>query len=294
MLGVLAFQRVHLLCQLDADALLHGHVFVVGVVLHDAALHRSGQCLVVAGSSAVLLAQSVQDTPHRPLLVQDAVVGFLGGLHDHLAKLPVVLAPHQFAKRFPVRLRVGTALVCRTVLFLAFSSVFLCVRLFRRAQHLVHLGGSSLPAFALGGSRRRLFFRRRGGTIAASSRCTVTALRKQLQFHRRAALASFLEVHILRVLFGQQVQTVGHKLELVPHEDAVACLYAHRRAVLALIDAARGFLVLRSTVRQRLHQAAHSRTYDVLPRRGIPRVALGPHRQLPALRVCYVNNFDHV
>jgi len=159
-LGVLAFQRVHLLGQLDADALLHGHVFVVGVVLHDAALHGRSQCLVVAGSSAVLLAQSVQDPPYRPLLVQDAVVGFLGGLHDHLAKLPVVLAPHQFAEGFPVCLRVGAALVCRAVLFLAFGGVFLCLRLFRRAQHLVHLGGSSLPAFALDGGRRRLFCRR--------------------------------------------------------------------------------------------------------------------------------------
>ena len=191
-------------------------------------------------------------------------------------------------------LRVGAALVCRAVLFLAFGGVFLCLRLFRRAQHLVHLGGSSLPAFALDGGRRRLFCRRRGGTIAASSRCTVTALRKQLQVHRRAALASFLEVHILRVLFGQQVQTVGHKFELVPHEDAVARLHIQHRAFLALIDAARGVFVLRGAVGQRLHQAAHRRTHDVLPRRGISRVALGPHRQRPALRIFYVDNFDHV
>ena len=335
MLGVLAFQRVHLLGQLDADALLHGHVFVVGVVLYDAALHRSGQCLVVAGSSAVLLAQSVQDTPHRPLLVQDAVVGFLGGLHDHLAKLPVVLAPHQLAKRFPVRLRVGAALVCRAVLFLAFSSIFLRARLFRRAQHLIHLSGSSLPAFALGGSRRRLFCRRsfasafcrtvsafrkqlqieRLPRVAAPGVCCALLAscrprpqqllpasaagsgrrrcRKQLQVHRRAAFATLLEAHILRVLLCQQSQTVGHKLELVPHEDAVACLYAHHRAFLALIDAARGVFVLRSAVRQRLHQAAHRRAHDVLPRRGISRVALGPHRQLPALRVCHIKNFDH-
>ena len=237
-------------------------------------------------------------------------------------------------------LRVGAALVCRAVLFLAFSSVFLRARLFRRAQHLIHLSGSSLPAFALDGGSRSLFCRRRGGTIAAGRCCAVTAAlrkqlqierfprvaapgvccallascrprpqqllpasaagsgrrrcRKQLQVHFRRAPAGLLKAHILRVLLGQQGQTVGHKLELVPHEDAVACLYAHHRAFLALIDAARGVFVLRSAVRQRLHQTAHSRAYDVLPRRGISRVALGPHRQLPALRICLVDNFDHV
>ena len=302
MLGVLAFQRVHLLGQLDADALLHGHVFVVGVVLHAAALHRSGQCLVVAGSSAVLLAQSVQDTPHRPLLVHDAVVGFLGGLHDHLAKLPVVLAPHQFAKRFPVRLRVGAALVCRTVLFLAFSSIFLRVRLFRRAQHLIHLSGSSLPALALGGGRRRLFCRR---SFASAFYCTgtVTALRKQLQFHGRfvhiicAAVCDY-QLDIVRIRFRQRTQALFHKVKPACDHQIVRAGFRqglHHKSLAMLHTARQESPTPCSRVHlvcQRLRQHRNCRTYDVLPLRCV--VGMAAYSQTVALVRVHHLNFDHI
>ena len=300
MLGVLAFQRVHLLGQLDADALLHGHVFVVGVILHHAALHGRSQCLVVAGSSAVLLAQSVQDTPHRPLLVQDAVVGFLGGLHDHLAKLPVVLAPHQLAKRFPVCLRVGAAFVCGTVLFLAFSSIFLRVRLFRRAQHLIHLSGSSLPALALGGGRHSLFFRR---SFAGAFCCAVSALRKQLQFHGRfvhiiCAAVCDHQLNIVRIRFRQRTQALFHKVKPACDHQSVRAGFRqslHHKS-LAMLHTARQqpsapcssfYLVC-----QRLRQHRNRRTHDVLPRRGV--ACMTACSQTVAFVRIHHLNFDHV
>ena len=174
--------------------------------------------------------------------------------------------PGFFCHCFPRRLRRG-----------------LCLRCFHRARR----NGLLL----LGAAQRRSRSRRWGGTALP--------LRKQLQVHHALlpAAAQVRKAHVVRVALCQQGKTClgKFKCSLHPGLPRGSRCHGQARALRLVPGIAFGTFLPGQQIDQRLHQGACPGAHDVLPGRGIARMArrFQPEGRAAGAVQFGIGHFDH-